>query len=455
MLYDEFLGPRGVYFEHRLVLQQLTTVALQATQKLPVLGAAVGSVDVTRSPVLDADNGVAKVAHWITVAALVVNALYPAVLLQWARPATQRTASMGLDAALDIVCFSVFSVSMHRVVGAASAPSNIVACLATFCPAFHAFSVAIGLELSAMQGGVLTEAAQAKVLARKKPVRRPVVWAMALLKIGIVSFAMFYLCGDTFPVKTNPSDWCDPRECREDNKTTLMEVVSCDAVALTLPNEFYFSGRGITTIGGKVFEDPGFDGVTVVDLSDNPISSVHSLPPSLQCLDLTRCEMDENAATSVAAVLKESNGRLTNLVLRENSIGPDGAAAIATSLMSASELSVLDLRCNSIGVEDATAVALMLEGKVKLSQLWLGCNGLGDGGAAVIAKSLMLASKLTVLDLWSNSIGVEGATVVALMLEGKVKLSAALARIQRPRGWRRGIYREIADACERGGWSRS
>jgi hypothetical protein len=432
MLCDEFLGPRGVHFEHRLVVQQLTTVALQATQKLPVLGAAAWSVDVTRSPVLDVDSGVAKVAHWITVAALVVNALHPAVLLQWARPATQRTASMGLDAALDIVHFSTFSVSMHRVVGAASAPSNIAACLATFCPAFHAFSAAIGLELSAMQDGVLTEEARtaslAKALARKKLVLRPVVWGMALLKLGIVAFALFYLCGDTFPVKTNPDGRCDPCECRDDD-ATLLDVVSCDAVALTLPNEFYFFDRGIATIGGKVFENPGFDGVTVVDLSDNPISSVHSLPPSLQHLDLSRRGMDENAVASVAAALKETNGRLTDLVLRENSIGADGAAAIATSLMSASELSVLDLDYNSIGVEGAMALALMLKGRSKLAQLGLDYNNLGDDGAAAIAEALMQAMELSHLALNFNNIGVDGTMAVAAMLEDKSKLSQL--RLQR------------------------
>jgi hypothetical protein len=48
--------------------------------------------------------------------------------------------------------------------------------------------------------------------------------------------------------------------------------------------------------------------------------------------------------------------------------------------MLATELTVLDLGANSIGVEGATAVALMLEGKVKLSALNFRGNKLGDDG---------------------------------------------------------------------------
>jgi Ran GTPase-activating protein (RanGAP) involved in mRNA processing and transport len=428
MLYDEFLGPRGVYFEHRLVLQQLATVVLQATQKLPVLGAAAWSVDVTRSPVLGVDNGIAKIAYWMTVGALVVNALYPAVLLQWARPATQRTASMGLDAALDIVYFSVFSASMHRVVGAASAPSNIVAYLATFYPAFHAFSVAIGLELSTMQDEVLTEEAQAKVLARKKTIRRPIVWGLALSKIGIISFAMFHLCAGMFPMKVYSDTRCDPCVCRESlslftqDGAALLEVLSCDAVAFTLPNEFHLSGRKVAEVGRKVFGNSGFDGLAVVDLSDNPISSILSLPPFLQRLDLARCKMDDNAIASVAASLMKGKSRLTDLVLQDNDIGADGMAAIAASLRHATELSILNFQSNYIGADGAIAVGGMLKDKLKLTQLWLGGNSLGNDGVTAIAASLLRATELSDLDLQANSISVDGAKAVADMLEDKLKL---------------------------------
>ena len=91
--------------------------------------------------------------------------------------------------------------------------------------------------------------------------------------------------------------------------------------------------------------------------------------------------------------------------------------------MQATELSVLNIRSNSIGVNGAMAVAAMLTGKSKLSELRLGNNNLGDDGAAAIAEALMQATELSVLDLDSCNVGVNGTMAVAAMLKDKSKLS--------------------------------
>ncbi len=86
-----------------------------------------------------------------------------------------------------------------------------------------------------------------------------------------------------------------------------------------------------------------------------------------------------------------------------NSIGADGARAIAASLTG---LTSLDLGYNGIGADGARAIAASLTG---LTSLDLGNNSIGDDGARAIAASL---TGLTSLDLRSNSIGADGARAI-------------------------------------------
>jgi len=102
--------------------------------------------------------------------------------------------------------------------------------------------------------------------------------------------------------------------------------------------------------------------------------------------------------------------RLTSLNLYSNSIGDEGAKAIAQS-ESMRSLIKLDLSCNSIGDEGAKAIARS-ESMRSLTELYLWNNSIGDEGAKAIAQSESMRS-LTELDLSCNSIGDEGAKAIA------------------------------------------
>jgi len=113
---------------------------MQATLKLPILSAMVHSATATKSAALDPDEDVAVYAYWTFVVALVLNAVYPVFLLQFASPQWQRDLSMGLDAFFDAVYSASSSFALHFVVGAASAPSNFLLYGSTFYPTFHIFT---------------------------------------------------------------------------------------------------------------------------------------------------------------------------------------------------------------------------------------------------------------------------------------------------------------------------
>jgi hypothetical protein len=101
---------------------------------------------------------------------------------------------------------------------------------------------------------------------------------------------------------------------------------------------------------------------------------------------------------------------LTSLDLWGNRIGVEGARALADS-PHLRGLTSLDLKWNSIGDEGARALASSPH-LSQLTSLDLGDNAIGDEGAQALASSPHL-SGLTSLDLWGNRIGAEGARSLA------------------------------------------
>ncbi|KAL0231352.1 hypothetical protein GEMRC1_010756 [Eukaryota sp. GEM-RC1] len=103
--------------------------------------------------------------------------------------------------------------------------------------------------------------------------------------------------------------------------------------------------------------------------------------------------------------------------LCNNSIGPEGATAIAEALKLNSSVSWLNLDNNSLGNEGATAIADALKVNSSLCRITLGDNAIGNEGAIAIAEVLKVNSSLSEINLIDNSIGNEGATAIAEVLK--------------------------------------
>jgi Leucine-rich repeat (LRR) protein len=131
----------------------------------------------------------------------------------------------------------------------------------------------------------------------------------------------------------------------------------------------------------------------------------------LRKLDLRENSVGAQGAGAIAAVLAQSS--LTSLYLRDNLIGAEGAGAIA-AVLAQSSLTYLDLRKNSIGDEGARAIAAVLV-QSSLTHLWVDSNSIGAEGAGAIA-AVVAQSSLICLNLGYNSIGAEGAEAIAAVL---------------------------------------
>ncbi|XP_061256984.1 NLR family CARD domain-containing protein 3 isoform X3 [Bos javanicus] len=99
--------------------------------------------------------------------------------------------------------------------------------------------------------------------------------------------------------------------------------------------------------------------------------------------------------------------------LRSNSIGPQGAKALADALKINRTLASLSLQSNRIRDDGARSMAEALATNRTLSVLQFSSNSIGDGGAKALAEALMVNQGLKSLDLQSNSISDPG--VAALM----------------------------------------
>ena len=112
-------------------------------------------------------------------------------------------------------------------------------------------------------------------------------------------------------------------------------------------------------------------------------------------------------AITLAHALRE-NTTVTNLNLRFNIIGNEGAQAIADMLAVNTKLTHLSLESNQIGDEGAHALANALKVNSTLTSIVLGYNRIGDVGAHHIAD--MMRNNTTIINIYlgNNQFGAEG-----------------------------------------------
>ncbi|KAL0243319.1 hypothetical protein GEMRC1_005880 [Eukaryota sp. GEM-RC1] len=113
----------------------------------------------------------------------------------------------------------------------------------------------------------------------------------------------------------------------------------------------------------------------------------------------------------------KDNDTVTCVNLRNNSIGVEGARALAEALIVNTYVITINLWNNSIGVEGARALAEALKLNDCVTVINLGYNSIGDEGARALAEALKVNATLTTVNLRYNSIGIEGARALAEALK--------------------------------------
>eukprot|EP00944_MAST-04C_sp_MAST-4C-sp1_P000433 g433.t1 len=158
-------------------------------------------------------------------------------------------------------------------------------------------------------------------------------------------------------------------------------------------------------------------GVKVFDLSENdlgpravkamctlisPRRSSIKQKPTLACLKLERCKIDDGATALLCKALHD-NTTIHTLSLAHNDIGSSGASALAEMVTCNKYIMDLDLSWNGIRGSGATDLALGLA-KSKIKRLNLKLNAFGRCKAAGVLGKWIQYSEIEYLDLTGNHV---------------------------------------------------
>ncbi|KAG0099262.1 hypothetical protein BGZ93_008395 [Podila epicladia] len=170
--------------------------------------------------------------------------------------------------------------------------------------------------------------------------------------------------------------------------------------------------------------------LAALDLGDNSIgdNGAQALAGALKTnstlttLDLYNNSIGDYGAFSLSEALK-TNSTLTTLVLSNNWIGPNGTGALAEALKTNSTLTILNLEWNSIGYDGVQALSDALKANSILTTLNLSNNSIEPDEAQVLFEALKTNSTLTTLLLSHNSIGPIGAQALSRALKNNSTLT--------------------------------
>jgi len=310
LLYDKYLGIRGSYYVWKVLVVQTTHVVLQAYTKLPMFARISTSGYKTEGGTIMLQG-----CHAVFLFALVVNVLYPPILLRSSSVRFQREVAAMFDVFLDcayiwpiiVVQVLTFSPTVLQVV----APLDPFAYFSSFWPVLHVFTCSRAVEKA-----VACRVREEQSFSRKskgginvKGTRLPLWTAVCFLIVTVGSVGYFYY------VSVKDGLWPFAAQCRNGARDVLGKnnVCGCSQSLKTLYacrhadnlhaiRTFSFHGVGLTSIRDGAFSSSGdpdllvntpalllslnelttlnegtFDGlssVRVLDLSNNSISSI-------------------------------------------------------------------------------------------------------------------------------------------------------------------------------------
>ena len=207
----------------------------------------------------------------------------------------------------------------------------------------------------------------------------------------------------------------------------------------TLPSRLSFSNNHIGDIGVKrvaqlLYGDPtphGHPGLwppRTLDLTHNSVGDegASALAAALMRddavpvseLTLWHNDIGANGAAALAKLIAKQPGPLRKLRLWHNDVGSQGAVQIAKAFADNpfGRLQTLDLAFNGIGDQGVIALAAAIEKspELRLEQLELSSNQIGDSGAERLATALRSNTYITRISLDNNDVSEEHAAILQI-----------------------------------------
>ena len=291
VVYERFFGLHGMYYTWKVALLQLLTVAVQAAGKLNLLSGMVSvAIFLKSDAVLQL-----KIGFWALVGFLVVNAVYPGILILFPRSST-RVAGASVDAFLDlgytltylaVVLTALPALTSEETIpgnfgGGGDAenlqisnrlspsfafPSHPLSYAAVYMSLAHVLAVCRALERAERGGETQGEPPMMQWKFMQGAWRRILAGLSAMLPLLVL--ACMWL-GVSYPL-LQPSDFrCFPCSCDAATNATL-RLVDCKLPEVLRYIELSLSDHNIAEIDPNSFPT----GLKVLSLSGNPVRNLN------------------------------------------------------------------------------------------------------------------------------------------------------------------------------------
>lgn len=224
-------------------------------------------------------------------AALVINALYPAVLLFQRNARLNRRAVAVVDVALDLVYSAVFFFAMLlNGMFAAALPTDPLQWLSLLSPAAHIMFTCRAVEVAAADLRARRQAHDnsSRRLSRKASMRTTMaltgrveaalpIWKgarFAFVALVAVAVALFARCGERYPLVGTIPGPCGPCVCSDAGV-----LLDCRYHAELKDPFLWVEGRGVTEVEQDAFK--GNEGAAVIMLNGEgsnittPYNTIH------------------------------------------------------------------------------------------------------------------------------------------------------------------------------------
>ena len=160
---------------------------------------------------------------------------------------------------------------------------------------------------------------------------------------------------------------------------------------------------------------PYTDELTLTD----HFSKLLSITTSLGTLKLSKCEISDSGANSLAFYLR-ANTSLKHLDISSNKISADGAKSFADLLKLNSTLEELSLCSNRIGDNGLIAISEVLACRnVSLKKLWVPNNNITEVGLSSLAIALHSNSSISNIYIWGNEFGEKACDAFKILCSGE------------------------------------
>ena len=137
-------------------------------------------------------------------------------------------------------------------------------------------------------------------------------------------------------------------------------------------------------------------------------------PMELKVVAIIDTDIDDEGAMAIAEAISLADiPLLSEIWMKNNDIGDDGATALASAISGIKSINQLGMSGNAIGDAGAIALAKAIVDVSDLYAIGLGRNQITDEGAAALAESIARMCSIEVLHLNGNLITDEGGAVLA------------------------------------------